>query len=168
MNLRGHPATAPCRGILWKPELQHQEQSSLWPCRVALSRKQQKREELTKLYRSHEDLQPLKNEGVRPKSTDLFMEKANCRNQCGINLFLTEWGVTVCVCVCVCVCARALYICGVWCVVHSCVCSVWMRKKENVITCYLTSSSYDWSRETSHFLSVLLYCLTQYNKHLLY
>lgn len=125
MNLRGDPATAPCRGILWKPELQHQGQSSLWPCRVALSRKQQKWEELTKLARSRNDLQPLKNEGVRPKSTDLFMEKANCRNQCGINLFLTKRVGCYYVCVYVC----SIYVvCDVWWI-HVCAVCECKKKK---------------------------------------
>ena len=67
-------------------------------------------------------------------------------------------------CMCVCVC-YIYVVCDVWCV-H--VCAVCECKKENVITCYLTSSGYDWSRETLPFLSVLLSFLTHYNKHLLY
>ena len=74
------------------------------------------------------------------------------------------WCVMCGACMCVCVCYIYL-VCDVWCV-H--VCAVCECKKENVITCYLTSSGYDWSRETLPFLSVLLSFLTHYNKHLLY
>ena len=68
--------------------------------------------------------QPLQNEGVRPKSTDLFMKKANCGHQCSINLFLTKRVGSYYACVYVC---YIYVVCDVWCMlVCVCVCAIYM------------------------------------------